>query len=185
MSEEQINKILSLIRISKPTARENIRTLYLDRIGAGIIKYCYEHYLQEKNANVRNDLLRFTIQYARKHNEVIDFAKNALNDRSKKVRRTALSIFAFNRNRDHIEYLNKVREEINGNDEDFKNAINAIENQNHHLFYPKYDRWTITTSDTKHHLNKVEFKNDVELYIEKYAKDAVPELKKILGGNLY
>ena len=185
MDEKQVNGLFEVIRKSKPTARQNIRTLYLDRIGENIVQYCIKYYSLESSADVRNDLLRFTIQYARKSKEVIDFAKTALMDKSKKVRRTGLSIFAFAGDKNHLDYLNSKKGLLQGNEEDLQNAIYAIKEQNHHLFYPKYDKWMITTSDTKRHLNKEEFKKDVELYIEKFAKEAVPGLRKILGCKMY
>jgi len=67
------------------------------------------------------------------------------------------------------------------NQEDLKNAINVIEKQNHHLFYPKYDKWMIVKSDPNRQLRKEEFVEEVVLYIEKYAPEVVPELKKIIG----
>jgi hypothetical protein len=50
MSEEQIDKLFDLISKSKPTTRENIKTLYLDRIGESIIDYCIKHFEKEKLA---------------------------------------------------------------------------------------------------------------------------------------
>lgn len=145
--------------------------------------YCIKHYWLEDRADVRNDLLRFTIQYARKDTKVIEFAKTALNDRSKKVRRTALSIFAYSRDKNQLTFLKSIQ--LKGNEDDLVNAMRAIENQNHNLFYPAYNRWVVTANDIKRHLNKEEFKSEVNLYIEKYASEVVPELKRILGGELY
>jgi hypothetical protein len=181
MTKEQIDKIFELISRSNPTARENIKTFYLDRIGEEIIDYCIKHFKKEKNAEVRCDFLRFIIQYAKIDNRVTEFARTALTDKSKKVRKKALSIFAFSLNSDFLEFLESQREKLKGNQEDIENAIIAIKKQDHNQFYPAYNEWVITLADKNRHLNKEQFTEDVRVYIEKYSKEAVPELKNILG----
>jgi len=94
MDKKKIDSLFLLMRKSKSTVRENLKTLYLDRLGEKIIPFCIKHYQEEKQANVRSDLVGFLIQYARKSPEVIDFAKRALNDPSKVVKRRVLPIFA-------------------------------------------------------------------------------------------
>jgi len=182
MTFEQIDRIFKLISKSKPTARENIRTFYLDRIDESIIDFCVRHFETEKRAEIRCDYLRFTLEYAKTEKWVTDFAEKALTDRSKMVRKKALSIFAFSLNSDFLKLLESQRGKLKGNEEDIENAIKAIKCKNHNLFYPAYDTWTITRADKNRHLNKQQFKEDIQLYIEKYAKEAVPELKNILDS---
>jgi hypothetical protein len=105
-----------------------------------------------------------------------------LTDKSVKVRRKALSIFAFSLRPDLLDLLKSLRGKLKGNEEDIENAMKAIKSQNHYLFYPMYDVWTVTVADEHRHLNKEQFAEDVKLYIEKYAKEAVPELTTILGS---
>ncbi|WP_299892338.1 hypothetical protein [uncultured Lacinutrix sp.] len=181
MNSEQIDKIFELIRKSKPNSRQNIRTIYLDRIGNEIIPYCEKHYLDEKKADVRNDLVRFVLQYAKTDKRTLDFAKRTLNDKSKKVKESGLAIFAYSGDKTQIDFLKGQEANLKSNSDDLHRAINAIKNGNHNLFYPEYNRWTITTNDLKKHLRKEEFKEDVDLYIKKYAKEIVPELTSILG----
>lgn len=181
MNNEQINKIFKLIRKSKPNTRQNIRTIYLDRIGNGIIPFCQEHYLNEKKADVRNDLVRFVIQYAKSDKRALELGKLALKDKSKKVKESALAIFAYSGNKEQINFLKSQESDLRSNIDDLNRALNAIQKGNHHLFYPKYDRWIVTTNDLKRHQRKQEFKEDVDLYIKKYAKETVAELTNILG----
>jgi hypothetical protein len=184
MTEEQIDSIFNLLSTSKSTTRENIKSLYLDRIGDSIIDYCIKHFEITSKADVKCDYLRFVIQYAKTDNRVTDFAKKALADKSKKVRQKALSILAFSTNTDFLSLLESQRQKLKGNEDDIENAINAIKAKNHNLFYPNYDRWSVTRADKYRHLKREQFTEDVKLYIEKYGKEAVPELKRILG-NLY
>jgi hypothetical protein len=182
MSEEQIDKLFDLISKSKPTTRENIKTLYLDRIGESIIDYCIKHFEKEKLADVRCDYLSFMLQYARVDSRVTEFARIALTDKSSKVRKKALSIFAFSLKTEFVGFLESERGKLKGNEDDIENAIAAIKGKNHNLFYPSYDKWTITQADRNGHLNRAQFIADVNLYIEKHAKEAVPELISILGS---
>jgi hypothetical protein len=182
MTEEQIDKVFELMSKSKPTARENIKTLYLERLGESIIDYCLRHFKEEENADVRSDYLGFMLQYSKTEGRVTEFAKIALTDKSKKVRKKALSILAFSLKADLLDFLGSQRGILKGNEEDIENAIIAIKNQNHNLFYPACDRWTITPADKNRHFNKAQFAEDVKLYIEKYAKETVSELKNILGS---
>lgn len=182
MTEEQIDKIFDLMARSKPTARENIKTLYLDRIGESIIDYCIKYFKNEKNADVRSDYLKFMLEYARTNSRVPEFARMALTDKSGKVRKKALSILAFSLRSEFVDFLKPQRGKLKGNEEDIENAIAAIRNKNHNLFYPSYDKWTVTHSDENGHLNSAQFNEDVKFYIERHAKEAVPELKNILGS---
>jgi hypothetical protein len=182
MTDEQIDKIFDLISKSKSTARENIKTFYLERLGESIIDYCMRRFQKEKSAEVRCDYLGFMLQYARTDNRVTEFAKIALNDKSHKVRRKALSILAFSLKAELVDFVKSQRGKLMGNEEDIENAIKALKSSNPDHFYPAYDVWTVTQADTTRHLNKDQFKEDVKLYIEKYSKEAVPELKNILGS---
>ncbi len=181
MNSQQINKIFELIRKSAPNTRQNIRTIYLDRIGEEIIPYCQRHYLDEKKADVRNDLVRFVLQYAKTDKRTLDFAKQALRYRSKKVKESGLAIFAYSGDKTQIDFLKDQEINLKSNLDELKKAISAIENQNHNLFYPQYTSWTIPTNDLKKHLRKKEFREEVDLYIKKYAKETIPELTSILG----
>ncbi len=181
MNSEQIHKIFELIRKSKPNTRKNIRTIYLDRIGNKIIPYCEQHYKAEKMADVRNDLVRFVIQYAKTDKRVLEFAKLALKDKSKKVKESGLAIFAYSGDTTQINFLRSQESNLQHNLEQLKRTLNAIYEGNHNLFYPEYTSWIIPTNDLQKHLKEKEFKEDVDLYIKKYAKEAVPELMTILG----
>jgi len=181
MNSEQINRIFELIRKSKPNTRQNIRTIYLDRIGDGIIPYCEEHYSNEKKADVRNDLVRFVIQYAKTDKKALDFAKRTLMDKSKKVKESGLAIFAFSGDKTKIDFLKSQESNLKNNLDDLNRAIKAIQLENHNLFYPEYTSWNVTENDLNKHLKKEEFKESVDLYIKQYAKEIVPELERILG----
>lgn len=181
MNSEQVHKMFELIRKSKPNTRQNIRTMYLDRIGNKIIPYCQEHYLAEKQADVRNNLVRFVIQYAKTDKRALEFAKLALKDKSKKVRESGLAIFAFSGDKTQIDFLQSQESNLQNNLDQLKRAIKAIHKENHNLFYPEYTSWTVPISDLEKHLNEKEFKKDVDFYIKKHAKEAVPELINILG----
>jgi hypothetical protein len=50
MNDKQINEIFEFMRVSTPLARQNIRTLYLERIGEQIIDYCFVFYQNESKA---------------------------------------------------------------------------------------------------------------------------------------
>lgn len=179
MNPEQINELFELIRKSKPKVRKNIRSLYLDRIGEKIIPYCQSHYHIERNANVRNDMVRFVIQYAKSEKRVIEFAKQTLLDKSKKVIESGLAIFAYSCDENQIKYLKSQESKLKRNKNDLDRAIKAIRNGNHNHFYPEYSKWEVTQNDLSRHL-KNNFKDEVDFYIKKNGNEVVPELIRIL-----
>ena len=187
MTNEQIDKIFELMIGSKPIVRENIRTLYLERIGESIIEFCRKYYLTTRNADIRFDFIRFIIRYARTNSQATDLAIIALADRSKKVRHKAIGVLAYSLKEEFIDLLENKRIELLENIDDVTNAINAInaiKNKNHNLYRPEYDEWLVVNDIKDRHLDHEKFKEDIDLYIVKFAPETVDRLNQILG-NIY
>jgi septum formation topological specificity factor MinE len=84
MNKIQIDHFFQLMEQTTPQKRDNIRSLYLERIGEEIIEFCKKYYSQSTKTDFRNDVLRYVIRYAQINKEVINLALLALNDKSKK-----------------------------------------------------------------------------------------------------
>ena len=183
MTDEQIHKLFNLIQKTSFTKRDNLYTLYLSRIDEYVIDFAIEYYRNEKKAELRRFYLKIITQYARTEKRVIDIAKVALNDRSKIVRQKALSILAYSLKIEHLALLEGLKEKLKGNEVDVQNAINCIKKQNHDLFYPMYHSWYPTNAQwfKTRHLDKEEYKKDIDYYIAGFAKELVPDLEKIFG----
>lgn len=181
MTKNQIDEFFQLMETTTSAKRDTIRTIYLERIGDEIIKYCEKYFYRSSKADFRNDLLRFVIRYARTNKQATDFAIKALSDKSKKVRESAIAIIANSLDRNLITTLNEKKSSLKGNENDVDNAINAIMKQNHNLYYPNYTSWHISTDDLDRHLNHTSYQEDVQLYINKYAPELVSPITSILN----
>lgn len=182
MTRNQIEEFFQLMENTTSTKRDNIRSIYLDRIGDDIIEFCEKYFYKTSKADFRNDLLRFVIRYAQTNKNASRFAIKALNDKSKKVRESAIAVIANSLDINLIPILNSKKDLLNEND--VENAISAIRAKNHNLYYPNYDSWHITKDNLERHLNLKEYNEDIELYINKYAPELVNPINKILNNNL-
>jgi hypothetical protein len=181
MTPTQINEFFLLMGKTSSLKRDNIRSIFLDRIGEDIIGYCEKYYRSSSKADFRNDLLRFVIRYARKNRKSTNLAIAGLEDKSKKVRGSAIAILAYSLDKCFIEILKDKKYTFKGNEESIKNAIHAIENKNHNLFYPAYTKWEVTEDDLEGYLNKEKHQEDIELYINRYAPELSKPIQEILN----
>lgn len=161
-----------------PVQRQNIRHIYLAQFGEEIISHCITHYRESPKAEIRRDLLRFVLRYARHRSDVIDFALCALDDKSSTVRESACAVLAYgfaDRGIPKLQALADAGKQPTARSAE--NAILAIRTRNHNLYYPDYHGWLVSQDDPD------EPKDDsVVNYIEKFAPALVPGLENIYGS---
>lgn len=179
MNNKQIDKLFELMETTTPLNRENIRSLYLDCIGINIIPFCKKWYIRSSQAEMRTDMIRFTIRYARISDEAKELAIIALKDRSKNVRRMACAVMAYSLDEEMISYLNSIKEHKNTHtQEKAKSAILAIKTKDINNFVkPSYNVWSVTQdSDTLPTKEKIDF------YIKTKAPTLIEPINLILGS---
>ena len=180
MTKNQIDEFFKLMEDTSSRNRDNIRSIFLDRIGDEIIDFCEKYYYRASKADFRNDLIRFVIRYAQTNKNATDLAIKALSDKSKKVRESAIAVIANSLDKDLISVLIGKKNSLKGNETDIENAINAINKQNHNLYYPNYDSWHITKDEMNRHLNLNQYHEDIQTYINKYAPELIQPITNIL-----
>ncbi|MCA3003222.1 MAG: hypothetical protein ING68_03415 [Rhodocyclaceae bacterium] len=143
-----IDETLELIGRCTPVQRWNIRTLYLAQFGDAIVPHCINHFRIQPQAEVRSDLLRFLIRYARDRDDVVALAIMALRDRSRVVRESACAVLAYSFADRAVATLQEIVDSgKQPTATSARNAILAISARNHNLYYPTYEEWFVSEDD--------------------------------------
>ena len=174
-----IAEALSLMESWTPQARHNVRDIYLAQYGAAIIPCCIAAYGVVKDSGFRSDLLRFVLRYARDRQEVVAFAIGALNDRSNRVRESACAVLAFSGSEAAVEPLKAIA--ARGKEPTAthaKNALLAISEKNHNLYYPTHHVWIVTPDDPTQPREE-----SVRDFIEKPYPHLMAEIRRLFGAR--
>ncbi len=105
--------------------------------GAAVPQLLGQHYRNSRKWQARVSCLYHSIAYARHFPEAVQLGREALADRSKVVRYRACMLLAVSLDNESLAALRKAEKEAGQDEETIGNiraALNAIENQNHHLF---------------------------------------------------
>lgn len=181
MTPDQIDEFFRLMENTTSNKRDSIRSIFLERLGDQIIEYCEKYYDKSAKADFRYDLLRFITRYARTSQKAKELAINALNDKSKKVRQSAIGVIAYSLDESLISFLQDKKNSLKGNETDIDNAINAIKKKNHNLYYPQYNIWHVTMDNVNRHLDVAKHNEEIEFYIHKHAPELVDAINDILN----
>ena len=172
-----IDQVLDLMETTTPVKRENVRYIYLAQFGAGIIPHCIERYASASRADMRADMVRFLIKYARRHDECMAFAVGALSDRSRKVRHSACALLAYSLNNRALPALRRLlASPCAKTAEDARRAVESIVSGNHNRYYPNHSSWAVMPDDPAQ-----PSRESVDRYIVRLAPELVPGLERIFG----
>src|SRR5688572_8614575 len=94
LTDSQTRGLLDVMVGTTPLKRDNLGHLYPAQAGSDLPRYLAEYFERENRAEVRADLLGFAGPFAASDDRVLELASRALSDRSAKVRRKALWLFA-------------------------------------------------------------------------------------------
>ncbi len=176
-SVDVIERLLAFMASTSRVNRANLRYIYLAQFGAAIVPYCTNQYRHTRQADYRYDLVRFVLQYAPTCDSAIDFAIQALADRSKKVRQSACAVLAYSLKDEAQPALEvMLASKCKDTAADAARAIQCIEKQNHNLFYPTYTGWGIMPDDPNEPSTE-----SVKRYIVNGAPELVDGLRRIYG----
>jgi hypothetical protein len=162
--------------------RDNLGHIYLGFAGVDLPLYLTEYYRTEKQAQVREDLVRFAGPAARWDDRVLELAALALTDRSRRVRQIALWLFALAGDPSRLSLLRAWHPGDSQDAEYRERAIRAIENQDAQEWvrdtpYSAVIPWQFT----RHEAGSASFMEDVDRYVKRFAADLVPDLERVLG----
>jgi len=183
LTDSQIRGLLDVMVGTTPLKRDNLGHLYLAQAGTDLPRYLAEYFEREKRAEVRADLLGFAGPFAASDDRVLELASHALSDRSVKVRRKALWVFARSGERAALPVLQSWRPPDEDGAEYQERAIKAIELQD----VQEWVRGTpysgvILWEFSREQVGSEAFNASVDRYIKRFAADLVPELERILGN---
>jgi hypothetical protein len=182
LTDSQTRGLLDVIVGATPLKRDTLGHLYLAQAGADLPRYLAEYFGRETQAAVRVDLLRFAGPLAASDDRVLGLATLALSDRSSKVRRMALWLFA--RSGDHAA-LPVLRSWSPPSENDAANrerALMAIELQDLQEWVrgtPYYG--VIPWEFTREEVGSEAFNASIDTYIKGYSAALVPALERALG----
>ncbi len=182
LTDSQTRGLLDVMVGTTPLKRDNLGHLYLAQAGADLPRYLAEYFARENRAAVRADLLRFAGPMAASDDRVLELATHALSDRSSKVRRTALWLFARSGERAALPLLRSWRPPDEDGAAYQERAINAIELQD----VQEWVRGTryhgvILWEFSREEIGSDAFDASVERYVKRVAPDLVPDLERVLG----
>lgn len=107
----------------------------LRHLGNAVVPYLLEEFRRAKRSELRVALVFHAIRFAQTSDDAISLGLEALKDRATLVRYRACGLLAYSLRRDALPELRGL---LSHHDTrtvaDAKAAIDAIENQNHHLF---------------------------------------------------
>lgn len=106
-----------------------------------------QHYRNSRKWQVRVSCLYHAIAYARHFPEAVELGREALSDRSKVVRYRACMLLAVSLDKASLPALRNAESESDQDEETIGNiraALNAIENQNQHLFVDRENSGKMT-----------------------------------------
>lgn len=182
LTDAQTRGLLDIMVGTTRLKRDNLAHLYLGRAGDDLPAYLAEYFDREKKADVRSELLRFAGPAAPRDARVRALAERGLADRSEKVRKVALWLFALSAEPSSIPLLQawqpKTAEDAAYRDR----AIQAIERRD----VQEWVRGTVYSGVvpwqfSRHEVGSAEFVAEVDRYIVRFAPDLVPDLERVLG----
>jgi hypothetical protein len=182
LTDSQTRGLLDVIVATTPRKRDNLGHLYLGQVGAELPRYLAEYFGQETQAAVRADLLRFAGPFAASDDRVVGLAAQALSDRSSKVRRRALWLFARSGERAALTVLRSWRPPDEEGAANLERAIKAIELQDLQEWVrgtPYYG--VIPWEFTREEIGSDAFNASIDRYVKRFAADLVPDLERALG----
>jgi hypothetical protein len=150
MSPDEIRGRVARLDTRNATDSENAWA-ELRPLHEAVVPYLLEQYRRAKRGEARVVLVFHAIRFARKSDAAITLGIAALKDRATTVRYRACGLLAYSLRRDTLPELRAL---LSHNDErtvaDARAAIDAIENQNHHLFVDRNHTgrmtWTVVES---------------------------------------
>ena len=182
LTDSQTRGLLDVMVRTTPLKRGNLGHLYLAQAGADLPRYLAEYFEREKRAAVRADLLRFAGPLASSDHRVLALATHALSDRSSKVRRLALWLFARSGERATLPLLRSWRAPDEDGAAYQARAIRAIELQDAQEWVrgTPYDQ-VIPWEFSREEPGSDAFNASVDWYVKRVAADLVPDLERVLG----
>ena len=151
MDETKIRHLVQALDTKSSLEEEKVWE-ELRPLGEAIAPYLLEFYPHAKKWQGRVSCVYHCIRYARVNEHAFQLGVKALTDRATVVRYRACSLVAYSLRDEAIAYLRPL---LTHNDkrtsEDAAAAIDAITQQNHHLFYDRDhtggSRWVVTQED--------------------------------------
>ena len=182
LTDSQVRGLLDIMVRTTPLKRGNLGHLYLAQAGADLPRYLAEYFEREKRAAVRTDLLRFAGPLAASDDRVLGMAAEALADRSSKVRRSALWLFARSGESATLSLLRSWRAPDEDGAACQERAIRAIELQDVQEWvrgtpYDEVIPWEFSRDEP----GSDAFNASVDWYVKRVAADLVPDLERVLG----
>lgn len=182
LTDTDTRGLLDLIVTTTPSKRDILASLYLRQVGAELPRYLAEYFQHEKRADVRADLLGFAGPAAASDPRVLELATQGLADRSGKVRRKALWLFARSGDRAALPLLRAWQAPDADGAAFQERAVRAIEAQDVQEWirgtpYSGVILWDFVAEA----VGSDEYTAKVDQYVVKYAADLIPELQRVLG----
>ena len=126
----------------------------LKTLGVDVVGYLATGYSKMKKAPGRTTCVFYSMSYSRTSEEAYELGVVALNDKATTVRYRACGLLAYSLRKDAIPYLRSLLQHRDSRTvADARAAIDAIENENHHLFVDRRHSgrmfWDLNPGDVK------------------------------------